>query len=88
MQAKAKLEAVRRLVFLVAISLLVSACGASESSEARQARWDLAKKECSEMAAKAAIPSRSGSFGRAEEAVAVKALKECMSSRGFEVDLR
>lgn len=88
MQVKAKVGGARRLVFLVAMPLLISACGAGESNEARQARWDAAKKECSEIAAKVAIHPGSSSFGRANEAVAVKALKECMSSRGFEVELR
>ena len=78
----------RRVVFLMAVSLALVACGPGESSQARQERWDSAKKECSEMAAKAAIPPGSSSFGRANEAVAVKTLKECMSSRGFEVDLK
>lgn len=72
----------------VPVVLFVLAGIFGESNDDRQARWTAARSECSDKAAKAAIPTGSRSFSRADEAVGVKALEDCMASRGFKVQLR
>jgi hypothetical protein len=77
------------LVWLIAILPLASAVGCSESPAeyaARDARYQVAKKECADAASKRAL---SGS--RFTQAKADKALAEtvsCLRSRGFDVSAR
>lgn len=76
-------EIVNRIAILV-LCLSLSAC---ESGQATQAQFEAAKSECSQVAAKTALAAP-GSFDRAHEAIGVKTMKECMSARGFEVELK
>lgn len=80
------------------IKLLLACCGAvtlvgcgaesAESYAARNAAYQAAKSECSLYAAKKAIPGGGSGLAPNFEAIAIRELKSCMSSKGFDVDLK
>ena len=72
---------------VIAFALFLSGCSAesSESYEARDARYQVAKKDCSMVGAKTALPG-GGQAGSGADAV--KAIEDCMSSKGFDVKMK
>lgn len=76
---------VSRSMFCVATLLSLSACG--ESYAERDARYQVAKKECAEKGVKEAF-AMPGPFSREKEVVSAKVALACLSERGFDVDLK
>jgi hypothetical protein len=72
-----------RITLTALLVFLVTAC---ESNEARDARYQVARSECTKIAAKTAL-AEPGSFGRKHEAIAAAALNGCLSARGFEKEV-
>lgn len=74
---------------LIAISFLSACVGCSESPEdhaKRDAAYQLAKKECTLLGAKIALPGHGDPRENADKSIA--AMEQCFKSRGFTVDMR
>lgn len=73
---------------VVFVILIVVANSPSESYEARDARYQAAKQECGMTAAKAVINESSPPFTQERGDLALKLLKECMTSKGFGAEMK
>lgn len=56
-----------------------------ESEAKRQERYQKTRTECIELASKIAVGAQ-GLFSAAHETIAIRTVKDCMASRGFEVN--
>jgi hypothetical protein len=79
----------RRVLWLIAATAGVCVIGCSESPAeyaARDAQYQLAKKECTDAASRNALSG--GKFTQAKADKALEEAKSCLRSRGFDVSGR
>ena len=77
-----------KTIYVAVLVLCLSGCGSSESYEEKDARYQVAKKECSLSAAKAVINESSPPFDRSREILVMKLVQKCLSSKGFDVEIK
>ena len=71
-------------ILAVPAAIIVATALFGESNEERDARYQVARKECIERGARAGVAA-SGQFGGAIEAVTLSVVKKCLADKGFEL---